>query len=242
MLAFVFAASFIFLGVGSGSSALTDILNGNIHLFGGSSGPSVKSLESKVAKDPKNAKLRLQLAQLLVAKNMTDEAITAYTNYLKLKPGDNTGLLGLANGYSTKLTALSNEIQTPPTPPLSSLNDFTPGGSTSTLGAALASLQPPAFSIQSLQQGETDLLKKQLAATILKHIGVYRTIAAKNPSNSLDLLQVGDIANQDGAVTVALATYKQYLKQYPSDPFVPDVKKKIATLEKSLAGTTGQTG
>jgi tetratricopeptide (TPR) repeat protein len=242
VLAFVFAASFIFLGVGSGSSALTDILNGNIHLFGGSSGPSVNSLESKVAKDPTNAKLRLQLAELLVAKNKTDEAITAYTKYLKLKPGDNTGLLGLANVYSTKITGLQNEIQAPPTPPLASANAFLPVSQATTLGAALASLQPISFSITSLKQGETDLLQKQLANAILKHIGVYRTVAAKSPTDSDALLEVANIANQDGAITIALATYQQFLKKYPSDPLVPDVKKQIKALEKRLAGTAGQTG
>ena len=57
VLAVVFALSFVFLGVGSGSSALTDILNGNIHLFGSGGGPSEKGLEKKVAKDPTNTKL-----------------------------------------------------------------------------------------------------------------------------------------------------------------------------------------
>ena len=95
---------------GSGSSALTDILNGNIHLFGGSSGPSVKSVEAKVAKDPTNPKLRLQLAQLLVTKNQVDDAIPAWKSYLKLKPGDTEGLLGLAGVYSTKMIP-NNELE-----------------------------------------------------------------------------------------------------------------------------------
>jgi tetratricopeptide (TPR) repeat protein len=245
-LAIVFAASFVFLGVGSGSSALTDILNGNIHLFGGSSGPSVQSLEKKVAKDPTNTKLRLQLAELLVAKNQTDEAVTAYERYLKLKPGDTTGLLGLANVYSTKITALQNEIQTPPTPPFSSLNSIIPVSQSTVLGTALASLQPTELSLASLQQGETDLLQKQLAGVILKHIGIYRTVAAKTPADSSAFLQIANVANQDGDFTVALAVYREFLKKYPGDPLAPDVKKQITALQKSLtsgtASSSGQTG
>jgi hypothetical protein len=152
VLAVVFAGSFVFLGVGSGSSALTDILNGRIHLFGGSSGPSVKSLQQKVAKDPTNAKLRLQLAQLLTTNHLTDQSIAAYKTYLKLKPGNLDGLQGLATAYSARITELKNEIQSPPAPPLSYLNAFQPVGQNTTLGTALSSLQPPELSVTSLQR------------------------------------------------------------------------------------------
>ena len=42
-LALVFAASFVLLGVGSGSSGIGDLLRGNFNLFGGSSGPSIST-------------------------------------------------------------------------------------------------------------------------------------------------------------------------------------------------------
>jgi len=249
VLAVVFALSFVFLGVGSGSSALTDILNGNIHLFGGSSGPSVKSLQSKVAKDPTNAKLRLQLAQLLVQKNQTDEAIAAYTDYLKLKPGNTDGLQGLANVYQTEVTALQNAIQTPSTPPLSSLNYYQPVAQTTALGKLLVNLQPQEIGIASLEQGQTDLLQKELSGVIKKHVDIYRTLAAKTPGDSGAFLQIASTASSDGDRATAIATYQEFLKKYPSDPLVPDVKRQIATLKKSLAsgqssssGTTGQTG
>jgi len=96
-LAVVFAGSFVFLGVGSGGSALTDFLNGNIHLFGSGGGPSEKGLEKKVAKDPTNTKLRLQLAQLFAKNNHYDQAISAYNTYLKMKPADTSAMNELGN-------------------------------------------------------------------------------------------------------------------------------------------------
>ena len=49
LLAVVFAASFVFLGVGSGGGALSDLWNGRFgDLFGGSSGPTVDGLIKKV--------------------------------------------------------------------------------------------------------------------------------------------------------------------------------------------------
>src|SRR5262249_18000125 len=77
-LAVVFAGSFVFLGVGSGGSALTDFLNGNIHLFGGGGGPTAESVQKKVDKDPTNPTLRLQLAQLLAKDSRYEESITQY--------------------------------------------------------------------------------------------------------------------------------------------------------------------
>jgi tetratricopeptide (TPR) repeat protein len=249
VLAVVFALSFVFLGVGSGSSALTDFLNGNIHLFGGSSGPSVKSLQQKVAKDPTNAKLRLQLAQLLVQKSQTDEAVAAYKSYLKLKPGNTDGLQGLANAYQAKIAALQSEIQTPPTPALSSLTDIQPIDQSTVLGSELASLPPPELSVSALQQGEADLLRVQLSNVIKKHIGVYRTLAAKTPGDSSAFLQMASTASQDGAAPLALSIYQEFLKKYPTDPLVPDVKRQIASLKKSIAsarssssGAPAQTG
>jgi predicted Zn-dependent protease len=229
----------VFLGVGSGSSALTDILNGNIHLFGGSSGPSVKSLQRKVAKDPTNAKLRLQLAQLLVQKGQTDEAIVAYKRYLKLRPGNSDGLQGLATAYSAKIAALQSEIQSPPTPPLSSLTTVPLVAQSTVLGTALSTLQPPELSVLSLQQGEADQLQKQRTRLIKEHIHVYQVLAAKTPADSSAFLQAANIATQDGDSAAALAIYRQFLTKYPTDPLVPDVKKQIASLEKSIA--SGQT-
>jgi tetratricopeptide (TPR) repeat protein len=248
LLAVVFALSFAFLGVGSGSSALTDILNGNIHLFGGGGGPSVKSLQKKVAKDPTNAALRLQLAQLLVQKNQTDDAIAAYKSYLKLKPGNTDGLQGLATVYSTKISELQSSIQSPPTPALASLSAFDPIAQGTVLGTGLASLQPPLLGVTDLQQGMVDQLRVDLSNVILKHIGVYRTLAAKTPGDSSAFLQEATTAAADGAAPIAIKIYQQFLVKYPNDPLVPDVKKQIKSLEKTIAqgrsapGTTTQTG
>src|SRR5690348_15225432 len=105
-LAVVFAGSFVFLGVGSGGSALTDFLNGNIHLFGSGGGPSEKSLEAKVAKDPSNAKVRLQLAELYAKNSHNDKSIAEYNAYLKLKPKDTNAMNELGNVYASQIEAL----------------------------------------------------------------------------------------------------------------------------------------
>src|SRR5215213_10107789 len=54
LLAMIFAGSFIFLGVGSGSTGLGDILNGWLNRTG-SSGPSASKLEQETRERPRDA-------------------------------------------------------------------------------------------------------------------------------------------------------------------------------------------
>ena len=241
-LAVVFAGSFVFLGVGSGGSALTDFLNGNIHLFGSGGGPSVESVQKKVAKDPTSAKLRLQLAQLLAKDNRYDESIVQYDKYLTMKPRNETAMQELANVYAGKVQALKSAVQSPPSPPLGALTNVKAISSDTVLGTALDTLAPPALNITSLQQGESALLQKDLDNEIKKHVAVYQRIAALRPDDSSAFLAAADAAGKDGATALQIAMYQKFLAKYPKDPLVPDIKRNVKKLQAQLAsGATTQT-
>jgi hypothetical protein len=248
-LAIVFAGSFVFLGVGSGGSALTDFLNGNIHLFGSGGGPSVKSLQNKVAKHPTDPKLRLQLAQALGKQSQKDSnfdpAIAAYTKYLKMKPRDESAMNELAQVYGSKVSALQTAVQAPPTPPLAAINGVSPIAPNTVLGTALATLQPTELGQTALQHGETAQLQTMLDDTINAHVGVYRQIAALTPDDSTAFLAAAQIAGKDSDISLQISLDQQFVKKYPDDPLVPQIKIQIKTLKKQLASgqtSTGQTG
>jgi tetratricopeptide (TPR) repeat protein len=242
----VFAGSFVFLGVGSGGSALTDFLNGNIHIFGGGGGPTAESVQKKVDKDPTDPKLRLQLAQLLAKDSRYDEAIAQYDKYLTMKPRDASALNELGNAYAGKVAQLQSEIQSPPTPPLAALGNVKAIPSDTVLGTALDAMLPTELNVTSLQQGEATQLGRQLERVIRKHVGVYERIAALTPGDSTAFLTAADAAGKDGDVPLQIRLYQQFLKKYPSDPLVPDIKTQITKLQKQLAtqtsGSTTPTG
>lgn len=229
----------MFLGVGSGGSALTDFLNGNIHLFGSGGGPSVESVQKKVAKDPTDPKLRLQLAQLLAKDNRYDESIVQYDRYLTMKPRNVSALQELANVRAGKVQTLKSEVQSPPTPPLAALATVKAIPSETVLGTALDSLAPTSFNITSLQQGETVLLQKDLDNEIKEHVGVYKRIAALQPADSSAFLAAADAAGKDGDTALQISLYQRFLTKYPGDPLTPDIKRQIKALQKQLA--SGQT-
>jgi tetratricopeptide (TPR) repeat protein len=240
----VFAGSFVFLGVGSGGSALTDFLNGNIHLFGGGGGPTAESVQKKVDKDPTNPKLRLQLAQLLAKDSRYDESIAQYDKYLTMKPRDDTALNELGNAYAGKVAQLQSQIQSPPTPPLAALGNVKAIPSDTILGTALDAMLPTALNITSLQQGEAAQLGRELERVIRKHVGVYERLAALTPGDSTAFLTAAGAAGKDGDIPLQIRLYKQFLKKYPNDPLAPDIKSQITKLQKQLASaqTSAPTG
>jgi tetratricopeptide (TPR) repeat protein len=252
VLAVVFAGSFVFLGVGSGGSALTDFLNGNIHLFGSGGGPSEKSLEQKVAKDKTNSKLRLQLAQLFAKNNHYDQAIAAYGAYLKMKPTDTTAMNELGTVYAGKVQELQSAVQSPPAPPLAAINGVSPIASNSVLGTAISTLTPTELGPTVLQAGEQTQLQVLLNTAIYQHVGVYLRIAKLTPGDSSAFLAAANTAGTDGDITLQIKMYQQFVAKYPTDPLTPDVKRNIKKLEKQLksgqttspttSGTTGSTG
>src|SRR6059036_2847161 len=114
-LAFVFAAGFVFFGVGSGSTGLGDLLRGNFNIFG-SNGTStnssaVKSALKKTQNHPKDPNAWNALATAYQTDGKTDDANKAYQHVLKLRPNDTTALQSVAAYYQNKAQIKYTEAQ-----------------------------------------------------------------------------------------------------------------------------------
>src|SRR5689334_18888051 len=91
LLAFVFAAGFVFFGVGSGSTGIGDLLKGNFNLFGGggsTQSSGVKKALKRTDAHPQEAAAWLALATAYQTDGKLDQANRARERYLKLKPND----------------------------------------------------------------------------------------------------------------------------------------------------------
>ncbi len=104
-LAVVFAGGFVFLGVGSGSAGLGDVLQGNwsdIFGSGSSSSAQIKKDEKRIEKNPKDYAAYKELATAQAADGKLDDAIATLQKLKAVNPKDADGLSLLASIYLRK--------------------------------------------------------------------------------------------------------------------------------------------
>src|SRR3954471_12321501 len=105
LLAVIFAGSFVFLGVGSGSSGLGDLLQGNWgDLFGSSSGNSaqIKKDQKRIDKNPKDYAAYKDMAAAQASDGKVDAGIATLLKLKAVNPKDVEGLTQLASLYLRK--------------------------------------------------------------------------------------------------------------------------------------------
>ena len=155
VLAAVFVLSFVFLGVGSGSTGISQIVS---NFFSGTSGSSTSlgSLQKKTVEHPKSAAAWLAYANKLQQDSKWDDAAAALTTYTKLRPKDTDQLSTLASLYLRRAQDWNTVYQTQQ----AYTQTLTPGSlvvpkSTSPLGKALATVTNPLASAVSAQTSTT---------------------------------------------------------------------------------------
>ena len=228
ILAFLFAATFAFLGVGSGSGGLSQLFN-NINIFH-SGGTSISSAQKEVLKHPKDPKGFRDLATAYEAKGDTDLAIGALETYTNLRPKDakafaELGGLQLTNAQNLLTqyeNARANEELAAP-----SLAVFP--SSSSPVGKALGTNPVEQAASTQVNSAVTDLAQRtQLAYT--DAVASYRHMADLEPSNANAQFQLAQAAQTAGDRTTAVTAYKRYLKLIPNGSTAAQVRALIKQL------------
>jgi Flp pilus assembly protein TadD len=242
-LAVVFAASFVFLGVGSGSSAISDLLNGNFNLFGsgGSSGTSVGKARDRVKKHPNDPAAYRDLATALETKGDTPEAIVALERYTRLSPKDSDALRELGGLYLTRADSIRAEAQSVQIEAQTALaaSNFAPPPSTK-LGQALGTDPILQAISDKANTALSEAYGKQQEA-YSKAVSVYQKLTTLHPGDPSVQLELASAAEAAGNTQVAIGAYKAFLKLAPEDPSAPSVKQRIKQLQKP-AGVSATTG
>lgn len=237
LLAIVFASSFIFLGVGSGSSGIGDLLNGNFgSLFssGSTSSAQVKKDQARIAKNPKDYAAYKELAAAQAADGKLDDAIATLGQLKALQPKDVDGLTQLAGLYLQKADIARNEaiaVQNQ-TQNVVSPSTFAPGG-TSPLGKAYGSLSAPvASAIQTQANEKLNAAYSKLTTAYSSAVVAYQAVATVSPNDPSVQFALAQTAEQAQDTPTAIAAYKRFLKLAPEDPTAPAIRQRLKQLKQ----------
>jgi tetratricopeptide (TPR) repeat protein len=233
-LIIVFAGGFIFLGVGSGGLDLGQLMR-DAFGTGGSSGPSISSAQKKVAERPFNAQARKELAQAYENKGRTDDAITAWLEYGKLRPKDvvalrHLGDLELGQANSAFQQAQLAQLQMAQ---VGSGSQFLP--SSGKLGQAIG--QDPLTSAATTKASsayQAAVTSYQTDAS--RAISTYKQIVKLEPQNQEALFALAQAADTLNQSTAAVSAYKQLLKLHLDGSTKAQIRARIKTLQAGGRG------
>jgi tetratricopeptide (TPR) repeat protein len=247
LLIVVFAGSFVFLGVGSGSSGLGDLLNGNFgNLFGSGSGTSaqIDKDQKRIDKNPKDYAAYRDMAAVQASDDKVDAAIATLLKLKAVNPKDQDGLTQLASLYlrkadNARLVAVNAQAEAQGT---ADGTAFAPAP-TSPFGKAFKSLSTPLSTAISTQASTkfNDAYSKMTAA-YSQAVGAYQDVAKVSPNDPSIQFALAQTAEQATDTKTAIAAYKRFLKLAPEDPTAPAIRQRIKQLNQQAQLPTVSTG
>jgi len=233
VLAVLFAITFAFLGVGSGSNGGLDQLFSGLNIFSSSSNPVSKALK-EVKDHPNLPKGYRDLATAYEGKGDTVNAIAALQQYTTKKPKAAAAWIELgglqlsqAQTYRAGYEAATQARQLA-APSASFLPTGKLGQGIGTNPVEQAAASQVDASVQVLQQ------RTQLAYT--DSVASYKRAATLRPNDSNSWFQLGQTAQTSGDTATALTAYKRYLKLSPNSTFSTQIRQLIKSLSPTPSG------
>src|SRR5947207_10589065 len=227
LLAVLFALTFAFLGVGSGSGGGLDQLFQGLNIFH-RGGASVSKAQKEVSKHPNDPKGFRDLANAYEGRSDTGGAITALQSYTTLKPKDASAWNELAGLQLTQAQAYLQAYQAA----YQARQAAAPSqllAPTGKLGTAFGTNPIEQAASQRADTAVNDLAQKtQLAyGSVQTSYDEVTKLTPKDPNAWFNFAQA---AQQAGDSTAAVKGYKRYLKLSPGSPTAPQIKQLIKQL------------
>lgn len=247
LLAIVFATSFVFLGVGSGSSGLGDLLNGNFgNLFGSGSGTSsqIDKDQKRIDKNPKDFAAYKDMASAQASDGKIDAATATLVKLKAVAPKDVDGLTQLASLYVRKaddarLAAVNAQTEAQGT---ANPSAFAPAP-TSPFGKVFKSFSAPlSTAISTGSSTKFNNAYTKMTAAYSQAVGAYQDVAKVNPNDPSIQFALAQTAEQATDTKTAIAAYKRFLKLAPEDPTAPAIRQRIKQLKQQSQLPTVSTG
>jgi tetratricopeptide (TPR) repeat protein len=230
LLAIVFAAGFVVLGVGSGSTGIGDILQGKLFGGGGSSTSSqIQDKQKAIARSPKDVNLYLDLAGLYQADQKESQALTTLKKAEKVAPRNIDILNRIALIYSSRAGRARSVAEDAQILYLS--NTTAPPGldTNSPLGQALAS---DPYS-NALRSKASDSYSKMVTAYSAAEKAYQRVVTTTKGTSeeATAQLQLASAAQTAGDIPTAVTAYQRFLKIAPNDPNAAAVRQTLTQLK-----------
>jgi cytochrome c-type biogenesis protein CcmH/NrfG len=231
ILAVLFAITFAFLGVGSGSGGLDQLFQG-LNIFHRSGNP-VSKAQSHIKDHPQDPQGFRELATAYESKGDNGNAISALQQYTSMKPKDVKSLSELAGlqmnqaaDYVQQYQAAYQNRQL-----LTPSQSFLPTGK---LGTALGTNQVEQVEAQRADAAVQDLQQRtQLAYN--GAVSSYEAVTKLTPNDSNAWFSLAQAAQQAGNYASAVTAYKRYLKLNPESTSRSQIEALIKQLSPAPA-------
>ena len=246
-LAIVFMTSFVFLGVGSGSSGIGDLLQGNWgDLFGSGTGTSaqIKKDQKRIDENPKDYAAYKDLAAAQASDGDIDGAIATLQKLKAVHPKDVDGLTQLASLYLRKADeartgAINAQAESAV---VADPSAFAPAATTA-LGKAYKSFDTPVSSAISTETStKFNNAYAKMTTAYSQAVSAYKDVAKASPSDPSIQFALAQTAEQAQDTATAIAAYKRFIKLAPEDATVPAVRQRIKQLKQQAQLPTVSTG
>jgi cytochrome c-type biogenesis protein CcmH/NrfG len=226
LLAVLFAITFAFLGVGSGTNGLDQLFQGlNIFHHGGN---SVSSAQKYIQDHPSDPKGFRDLATAYETKGDTSNAIGALQQYTNLRPKAAAVWSELAGLQATQAQTTIQQYRDAYTNRqlLAPSQSFLPTGK---LGQALGTNK--AEQVASKQADATlQAVQSRAQVALSSTVDSYDKVTKLTPKDSNAWFQLAQAAQQAGNYTVAVKAYKRYLVLNPSSTSKSQIEQLIKQL------------
>ncbi len=232
LLAVLFAVTFAFLGVGSGTNGGLDQLFSGLNIFH-SGGSSVSKALGEIKKHPAVAKGYRDLATAYESKGDTASAISALQQYTTYAPKDvkawsELGGLQMSQAQtyvSEYQIAYQNQQLAAPS------QGFAPTGK---LATAIGTNPIEQAAATNTNTASTDLYQRATLA-YTNAISSYKQLVKLQPANANAQFQLAQAAQTAGDTTTAIAAYKAYVKLNPDSSTAAQVRQLIKRLSPAPA-------
>jgi tetratricopeptide (TPR) repeat protein len=227
-LAFVFAAGFVFFGVGSGSTGLGDLLRGNFNIFGSggsTTSTAVKNALKRTQAHPKDPEAWRALATAYSGDGKLGQANKANEHLLKLRPNDTSTLQSVAGFYETRAQNKANEASALQAGLPASIGTILGLSQTSQLGQALSN-DP---TTTQLQQKINAAITAENSA-LQKDTATYKRLAKLQPDDVNTQFHYAQLADLTGDAPAAVKAYQRVVRLAPKDPAAQQARQRIAAL------------